>query len=143
MVIIDSCVWIDALRRRGDLTTKVSLESLLAVFEAQICSHIRLEVLSGARAQDRALLSEHFSTLPNRTIEESDWARATELSWQMRDAGVDFPWNNLLTAAIAIHDKSRIYSFDSDLHELARVDPRVGLYRPGYGGAYTPDPSNP
>lgn len=139
MVIIDSTVWVDALRRRGSLETKVSLEALLQVFEAELCAHVRLEVLSAARKRDRALLQQHFSTLPNREIASEDWDRAIAYSWELRDRGVDVPWNCILTASLARYDQSRIYTFDDYLREIASVDDQVRLYAPGYGGAYVPD----
>lgn len=52
MVLVDSSVWIEALRRDGSLHVKVALESLLDAYEAQWCSLVRLEVMGGARKQD-------------------------------------------------------------------------------------------
>ena len=56
MVLVDSSVWIESLRRTGRLEVKVALEALLEAYEAQFCPPIRLEVLGGARKEDRRRL---------------------------------------------------------------------------------------
>ena len=53
MVLVDSSVWIEALRRDGNVHVKVALESLLQEYEATFCGPVKLEVLGGARKQDR------------------------------------------------------------------------------------------
>ena len=66
MVLVDSSAWIESLRRQGDLRVKLAVEGLLEAYEAQWCSPVRLEVLGGARKEERARLGEHFSVIPYR-----------------------------------------------------------------------------
>ena len=57
MVLVDSSVWIEALRRDGRLDVKLALEGLLEEYEASWCGPVKLEVLGGARPQERAMIA--------------------------------------------------------------------------------------
>ncbi len=138
MVLVDSSAWIEALRRNGDLRVKLAVEALLDAYEAQWCSPIRLEVLGGARREERTRLGHWFSVIPYRPVREEDWERGVALAWRLRDGGHDVPWLDVLISAVALHDNVRLYAVDAHFREISQ---RTGLrlYEPGYGGSYTPE----
>ncbi len=138
MVLVDSSAWIEGLRRKGDLGVKLALEGLLDAYEAQWCTPVRVEVIGGARKEERRFLGGQFSVSPYRPVREGDWERAVSLAWHLRDGGVTVPWLDVLIAAVALHDEVRLYAVDAHFEAIAR---RTGLrlYRPGYGGVFTPD----
>lgn len=138
MVLIDTSAWIECLRKRGDLLVKLTVENLLDVYEAQWCSPVRLELIGGARKEEREKLAMYFSVIPYRICREDDWERAVSLAWKLRQEGLTLPWMDVLIAAIAIHDEVRLYSIDAHFEQIARLT-KLKLYRPGYGGAYTMD----
>lgn len=135
MVLVDSSAWITSLRRDGDIRVKLAIEGLLEAYEAQWCSPVRLEVLGGARLDERAHLGKRFSVIPYRACREDDWDRAVALAWRLRGKGLTVPWLDVLIAAIAIHDSVRLYTVDNHFQEIAA---RSGLllYRPGYNGSF-------
>jgi len=135
MVLVDSSAWIDSLRRDGDMQVKLAIEGLLEAYEAQWCAPVRLEVLGGARLDERAKLGRMFSVIPYRPSREDDWDRAVALAWRLRSRGLTVPWLDVLIASIAIHDKVRLYAVDRHFQEIARHTSLL-LYRPGYGGSY-------
>ena len=135
MVLVDSSAWIESLRRNGDVKVKLAVEGLLEAYEAQWCSPVRLEVLGGARLEERAHLSKRFSVIPYRSCQEDDWERAVALAWRLRTQGLTVPWLDVLIAAIAIHDGVRLYAIETHFQEIAKHSDLL-LYRPGYGGAY-------
>ena len=135
MVLVDSSAWIESLRRDGDMSVKLAVEGLLEAYEAQWCSPVRLEVLGGARKDERARLSGQFSVIPYRLCKEDDWERAVALAWKLRGEGLNIPWLDVLIASIAIHDKIRLYAIDKHFREVAKLAP-LRLYRPGYGGSF-------
>ena len=137
MVLVDSSAWIEGLRRNGSLPVKLALEGLLDVYEAQWCAPVRLEVLGGARREERQRLGRHFSVIPYRPAQGDDWDRAVALAWHLRDGGLTVPWMDVLIAAIAIHDQVRLYAVDSHFVAIAEKAP-LRLYRPGYGGMFAP-----
>lgn len=138
MVLVDSSAWIEALRRAGSLEVKLAIEGLLEVYEAQWCSPVRLEVLGGARLQERRALGGYFSVIPYRRCTDEDWERAVALAWQLRDRGLTVPWLDVLIASIALQDGTRLYAVDA---HFARISELTGLklYQPGYGGLYAPE----
>ncbi|MCC5835440.1 MAG: PIN domain-containing protein [Opitutales bacterium] len=137
MVLVDSSAWIEALRRRGRLEVRLAVEGLLDAYQAQWCTPVRLEVLGGARKEERRRLGVHFSVIPYRRCEEDDWERAISLAWTLRDDGLSVPWLDVVVAAIALHDGNRLYAIDKHFEEIAA---RTGLqlYQPGYGGTFAP-----
>ena len=135
MVLVDSSAWIEALRRNGALRVKLAVEGLLDAYEAQWCTPIRLEVLGGARKEERTRLGHWFSVIPYRPVREEDGERAIALAWRLRDAGLTVPWVDVVIAAVALHDQVRVYAVDAHFQEISK---RTGLmlYEPGYGGRY-------
>lgn len=135
MVLVDSSAWIESLRRQGDMRVKLAVEGLLEAYEAQWCSPVRLEVLGGARPEERALLGKCFSVIPYRPCRDDDWDRAVALAWRLRRKGLSVPWPDVLIAAIAIHDGVRLYAIDAHFQQIAQHSALM-LYRPGYGGSF-------
>lgn len=138
MVLIDSSVWIEALRRNGRLDVKVALESILEAYEAQLCAPARLEVMGGARKQERRSLGFYFSVIPYRPLTPEDWERAIALAWRLRDRGITVPWMDVLIAAIAIHDGTRLFTIDAHFEQIVQAAGLL-LYHPGLGGSFRPD----
>ena len=136
MVLVDSSAWIESLRRNGDMRVKLAVEGLLEAYEALWCSPVRLEVLGGARSEERARLGKHFSVIPYRSCGEDDWDRSVALAWRLRGKGLTVPWLDVLIAAIALHDGVRVYAIDTHFQEIAEHSGLV-LYRPGYGGSFS------
>lgn len=131
-------MWIEAFRRNGRLEVKLAVESLLDVYEAQWCSPVRLEVLGGARIQERAKLGHHFSVIPYRSCSEEDWDRALVLAWKLRDNGLTVPWLDVLIACFAIQDDVRLYALDAHFVRISELT-NLRLYTPGYAGMFVPE----
>lgn len=138
MVLVDSSVWIEASRRRGDLMTKLGLKGLLGEQEALLCSLVMLEVMGGARREERAALQAEFSCLPYVRVTEDDYLAAVRNTWRLRDAGITVPNTDILIATIALRVECRVYAQDKHFDAMSRV---LGftLYEPGYGGSYRAD----
>lgn len=139
MVIVDSSVWIETLRRDGRLDVKVALESLLEEYEASWCGPVKLEVLGGARSQERQALEEQFSCIPYFSMNDLAWESAKNLAWRLRDKGCAPPWNDILIAALAIKAGCRVYAIDKHFDLMQDAGGGVRLYRPGYGGKFEPN----
>lgn len=137
MVIVDSSVWVEAARRTGDIGTKVALECLLAEYEAVLCAPVRLEVLGGARKEERKELDLGFQSIPFLHVLDKDWQAAVKNAWTVRDRGHSVPWNDLLIATLAVRAGFRVFARDKHFEAMAPIL-GFGLYVPGYGGSYAP-----
>ncbi|MDZ4286452.1 MAG: PIN domain-containing protein [Prosthecobacter sp.] len=135
MVLVDSSIWIEAARRQGDLEAKVSLEALLEEYEAATTSPVLLEVLGGARKEDRQRMRGYFDVIPHVLVDAKDWDHAVEFAWQLKDKGHSLPWNDVLIASVAIRRDLRVYAQDKHFEVMAAAS-GLRLYRPGYGGTY-------
>ena len=139
MVLVDSSVWIEALRRDGDVNVKLALEGLLEEYEAAWCGPVKLEVLGGARVQDRKKLEEQFSCLPYFPMADAAWDSAKNLAWRLRDRGCTAPWNDILIATLSMLADCRVYSIDKHFGQMRQSGAGIRLYQPGYAGGYNPN----
>ena len=137
MVLVDSSIWIEAARRHGDLKVKVALEALLEEGEATWCGPVKLEVLGGARKEERRALEHYFAVIPYVPLRDEAWEHAKQLAWRVRDGGLTVPWNDILIAGISLKLGCRVYAQDKHFEAMA---PLIGLslYQPSYGGSYNP-----
>jgi predicted nucleic acid-binding protein len=138
MVLVDSSVWIESLRRDGRLDVKLALEGLLEEYEAAWCGPVKLEVLGGARVQDRQKLEAQFSCIPYFPMTDAAWDAAKILAWRLRDQGCTAPWNDILIASLSVKADCRVYATDKHFELMSRSGVAVRLYQPGYGGKYDP-----
>jgi predicted nucleic acid-binding protein len=138
MVMVDSSIWIEATRRNGSKEAKLGINGLLVEYKASFCSPIALEVLGGARREERNKLVEYFSVLPYVAAREEDWQAARHNGWILRDNGVTAPWNDILIATISIRMESRVYVQDRHFEKMTEHLDGLDLYSPGYGGTYVP-----
>ncbi len=138
MVIVDSSIWIESMRRDGRIEAKVGLESLVEAAEAMFCGPIKLEVLGGSRIQDRKRLTAYFECIPYKAMSDSDWEFAKDCAWRLRDKGHNLPWNDILIGSLSVRWICRVYAMDQHF-EVMRDVIGVRLYKPGYGGKYQPD----
>ena len=139
MVLVDSSVWIEGLRRDGNVIVKLALENLLAAYEAAWCGPVKLEVLGGARPQDRNALEKQFSCIPYFPMTDAAWDSAKALAWRLRDQGCTAPWNDILIAALSVKADCRIYAVDKHFQLMHESGAGIRLYRPGYAGKYEPN----
>jgi predicted nucleic acid-binding protein len=137
MVLVDSSVWIESMRRQGDLLSKVALRALLEEYEAATCGPVLLEVLGGARKENRKEMQEDFKVIPHIQAGPKDWAAAIENAWKLRGHGHSLPWNDVLIGTIALRRQLRAYANDRHFGIMEQVL-GLGLYTPGYGGSYNP-----
>jgi hypothetical protein len=138
MVLVDSSVWIEAARREGSLEYKVGLEGLLEAAEAMFCGPVKLEVLGGARSQDRKRMSSYFDCIPYRAVDDGAWQFATDCAWRLRDKGHSLPWNDVLIGSLSARWACRVYAKDQHF-EVMREVIGIRLYTPGCGGSYQPE----
>ena len=138
MVLVDSSCWIEASRKDGRIEVKAAMKALLDEFLALLCGPVELEVLGGARANERKRMQSYFDILPYRTSDHKIWRDAVQTGWKLRDAGVTAPWNDTIIATIACRYDYRVYSIGKHFSMMAQVL-GFSLYEPGYGGAYNPE----
>ena len=137
MVLVDSSIWIEAFRRQGDIHVKLALKGLLDEYEAAWCSVVKLEVLSGARKEERRALTTRFAIIPFLPVTEADYDWSVEAAWKLRERGHVVKSTDLLVAAVAERRGIRVFARDKHF-DVMRDVLGIALYTPGYNGMYNP-----
>jgi predicted nucleic acid-binding protein len=135
MVLVDSSVWIELFRKKGDVVVSLAVENLIEEMQACCCGIVKLEVLGGARDDEKTVISNLFSLIPYLPQSETVWDEVIRFQWRVRKHGLTIPWSDALIAVVANKSGSRIYSRDKHFDALAELG-MIQPYTPGYGGSY-------
>lgn len=128
MIVVDSSVWIAALRSASSREAQV-LKQALDADEVALPIPVRVELLSGASRRDRLRLRRGLSALPLLHPSDDTWAIVDRWLEAAGNAGVRFGMGDLLIAALAEESGSLVWSLDSDFQRMQRAG-FVQLYEP-------------
>jgi len=130
-VIVDTCVWSLALRRRkssNEDATVMRLRELINESRAQLLGPIRQEILSGiASIQHFNTLKNYLSAFPDWVISSADHESAAMFCNQCRSKGIQGSNTDFLICAIASRHKMSIFTTDKDFTHYAKIIP-LNLY---------------
>ena len=103
LVLIDTSVWILALRKPPSAVVKDEVEHLLAENRVAIAPMIRLELLGGTRSLDEFdRLKSRLDALHQIPASEANWEAAVQLSFKLRQQGKVIPYTDILIGSAAI-----------------------------------------
>ena len=121
MVIIDSSVWIQVLRKKFHPQMKELVGDLLDQEEVGINGLVMLEILGGCRSDaERLRLEELLSSLVYCEAEKSLWEEAAALAMSLRRKGVSVPNTDIFIAATAMRHEAVLVHADSHFDIIAR-----------------------
>jgi predicted nucleic acid-binding protein len=136
-ILVDTCVWSEALRRITGEGSDVSreLQDLILEHRVEIIGPIRQELLSGLREDNQfEKLEKHLEAFPDITLEAADHIMAAQYFNKCRARGIQGSNTDFLICAVAVRREIAIYTTDGDfqqfakylpivLHEMRRFDP--------------------
>ncbi len=120
MIVVDTSVWVAALRRATSSEAQ-HLEALLDTDQVALVAPVRIEILSGASRRDRPRLRRALSALPVFFPGESTWALVEKWVDHGGDAGQRFGVADLLIGAIAAERGATVWSLDADFARMERL----------------------
>lgn len=130
-VIVDTCIWSLALRRRTPRNQEVGEELTFLINEnrVKIIGLIRQEILSGYSDLDRyKKLRNKLRSFPNEQIIDADYESAAEYSNICRRKGIQGSHIDFLICAVATRLNMTIYTCDRDFTFYSQHLP-ISLYR--------------
>ena len=120
MIVVDTSVWVAALRHSASSHAKV-LQQLLDADEVALAVPVRVELLSGASRRDRPRLRRALSALPLVYPTDDTWATIDRWVNQAGEAGQLFGVGDLLIGALAVESGSLVWSLDADFARMQRL----------------------
>ena len=120
MIVVDSSVWIAALRSGSGREAR-TLGGLLDADEVLLPVPVRIELLSGTSTRHRARLRSALSALPLAYPTDETWALMDEWTDRAVRGGAAFGVGDLLIAAIAHEADALIWSLDQAFTQLQRL----------------------
>lgn len=126
-VLVDTCVWTLALRRRRSGLTVDERATLLEVTElirddrAVLIGPVRQELLSGLRlAADFDRLRERLNDFEDMEIETADYEEAARCHNRCRAGGVAGSSIDYLICAVALRHGFSLFTVDADFGRYAQ-----------------------
>jgi len=130
-VIVDTCVWSQALRRNVTENKQIvkELSELIKDVRVQLIGPIRQEILSGIKSDKQfSELQEYLSAFLDLSIETADYEKAAEFYNICRRKGVQGSNTDFLLCAIAFHRNLEIFTIDNDFEKFQKFIP-IKLYK--------------
>lgn len=121
--LIDTSLWVDFTRRGSPAALKALIHPWIIDPAAVLCEPVAFEVLRHATPAERPPLESQFATLPLLPIPPDIWSQATTLGQACRDRGITPRSFDLLIAALALHHRAELVTFDADFQPIARAAP--------------------
>ena len=123
MVVVDTCVWSQVLRRQKapDQSVAGELRELISEMRVQMVGPVRQELLSGVRVKKQFLdLRDHLRAFPDLLLGEEDFELAAEFFNQCRAKGVQGANTDFLLCALSVRHDLAIFTIDQDFKDYAK-----------------------
>ncbi len=101
MRLVDSSVWIQFLRAKGDSKIKHRVARLIESDQAAYTCPIHFELLSGVKASEEQDLQQAISLCHHIPFVAEDWRAAASLENQLRGKGLVVPRHDLFVVTVA------------------------------------------
>ena len=129
MIVVDTSVWVTALRDGGSHEARV-LAALLDADEVTLPVPVRIEILAGASKRDLPRLRRTLSALPVVYPGEETWTLIDGWIDGAAPKGQRFGFGDLLIGALAAEAGALVWSLDTDFARMSKAG-LIQLYEPG------------
>lgn len=119
--LIDSSLWIFALRKNPHKEIKDFIDRLLEMNSVYIIGLIKVELLGGVKSEKEFLtLKDHLDALQYIEVDAALWDGASRLAFELRKKGITVPFTDILIAAVAGQKKLVLVHADHHFDLIAR-----------------------
>ena len=121
LVLIDTSVWILALRKSPSSEAKDEVSRLLVENRVAIFPMICLELLGGTKSPSEFnRLKNRLGALHQMPADEATWETAVQLSYRLRQRGKIIPYTDILIASAAIVNECTLLHADRHFDLIAQ-----------------------
>jgi len=124
-VLLDTSVWIDALRgKTSNIVT--TTQELLKDDRVLTCGPVIFEMKQGLRPSERKRIMPLFEALIRLPFDESAWDAAGDLDASLRKKGITIPPMDVIIVQICLHHKVSLFTLDEhfrSVHGLKVFEP--------------------
>lgn len=120
MILVDTSVWI-VYFRASDRHLTAHLQALLEEDRVSLAVPVKIEILCGSAARDRARLRRVLEALPLLIPSSSTWERMEGWIEKAVSKGERFGVADLLIAALAADRGMLLWSLDSDFGRMQKL----------------------
>ncbi len=121
MFLIDTSVWIFALKRNFHPFIKDRIDRILSENDIAINGIIELELLGGAKTeQEYNRLKSRLDALYYIDAAKSLWDRSSRLAFDLKRNGVNIPYTDIFIAASAIQENAILLHADTHFNTIAK-----------------------
>jgi predicted nucleic acid-binding protein len=124
-VLIDTSVWIEAMRRGGDEALRSSLEALVTDGRARFSDWVRLELWAAVGESERRWLRQMEALVETAPTTAPVWELARRLAGAARSEGRTFHAPDLLVAACARANGLDLFHRDAHLKKIVELADKV------------------
>ncbi|UCF81950.1 MAG: PIN domain-containing protein [Desulfobacteraceae bacterium] len=124
-VLLDTSVWIDALRGKTPDIVAVT-QGLLNDDRVLTCGPIIFEIKRGLRSPERNKILPLFDALIRLSVEETVWDAAGDLDASLRKKGFTVPPMDVIIAQVCLHHKVFLFSLDEHFRSI----PGLKMFEP-------------
>jgi len=116
-VLIDTSVWIDALRGKTPHIVETTKE-LLKDDRILICGPVLFEIKRGLRPPDRKEILFLLDALIRLSVDEAVWDAAGDLDASLRKTGMTIPPMDIIIAQVCLHHKVSLFTLDEHFQSI-------------------------
>jgi predicted nucleic acid-binding protein len=116
-VLIDTSVWIDALRGKTPHIVETTKE-LLKDDRILICGPVLFEIKRGLRPPDRKKILLLLDALIRLSVDEAVWDAAGDLDASLRKTGMTIPPMDIIIAQVCLHHKVSLFTLDEHFQSI-------------------------
>lgn len=126
MIVVDTSVWVVALRTAGSREALL-LKQLLDEDEVAMPVPVRTEILAGASPKHRPRLKRLLAALPMLYPTDDTWRLIDGWTERATERGLYFGLGDLLIAGLANEAGALVWSLDSAFERMEKLE-FVGTY---------------
>lgn len=121
MVLIDTSVWLFALKKNFNPAIKERVDLMLIESDVAINGMIKLELLGGAKTeQEYNRLKNRLDALHYIEASQTLWDASSKLAFDLKRKGITLPYSDIFIAASALQENAVLLHADSHFDDIAK-----------------------